>query len=64
MDAMEKKRYLTAMGRSVENMTVEELKEVDTAALAKEHAEKANKKKEGKYDVVCSSVFSFCAHLS
>lgn len=48
MDAMEKKRYLTAMGRSVENMTAEELKEVDTAALAKEHAEKANKKKEGE----------------
>lgn len=46
MDAMEKKRYLTAMGRNVENMTVEELKEVDTAALAKEHADKANKKKE------------------
>ena len=46
MDALEKKRYLTAMGRSVENMTSEELKEVDTAALAKEHAEKANKKKE------------------
>jgi translation initiation factor 3 subunit A len=48
MDALEKKRYLTAMGRSVENMTAEELKEVDTVALAKEHAEKANKKKEGK----------------
>lgn len=46
MDALEKKRYLTAMGRSVENMTAEQLKEVDTAALAKEHAEKANKKKE------------------
>merc|ERR1712127_324937 len=46
MDALEKKRYLTAMGRSVENMTTEQLKEVDTAALAKEHAEKANKKKE------------------
>lgn len=46
MDAMEKKRYLTAMGRNVENMTVDQLKEVDTAALAKEHAEKANKKKE------------------
>ncbi|KAL3787959.1 hypothetical protein ACHAW5_006982 [Stephanodiscus triporus] len=46
MDAMEKKRYLTAMGRSVENMTAEELKTVDTAALAKEHAEKANKKRE------------------
>jgi RNA polymerase-binding transcription factor DksA len=28
MDAMEKQRYLTAMGRSVENMTLEELKEV------------------------------------
>ena len=46
MDALEKKRYLTAMGRSVENMTAEQLKSVDTAALAKEHAEKANKKKE------------------
>lgn len=46
MDAMEKKRYLTAMGRNVENMTAEQLKEVDTAALAKEHADKANKKKE------------------
>ena len=28
MDAMEKQRYLTAMGRSVENMSLEELKEV------------------------------------
>ena len=46
MEVMEKKRYLAAMGRSVENMTAEELKEVDTAALAKEHAEKASKKKE------------------
>ena len=46
MDALEKKRYLTAMGRNVENMTVEQLKEVDTAALAKEHADKANRKKE------------------
>ncbi|KAL9185162.1 hypothetical protein ACHAXT_002939 [Thalassiosira profunda] len=46
MEAMEKKRYLTAMGRSTENMTAEQLKSVDTAALAKEHAEKANKKKE------------------
>eukprot|EP00956_Cyclotella_meneghiniana_P011046 scaffold15467_cov71-Cyclotella_meneghiniana.AAC.2 len=46
MDAIEKKRYLKAMGRAVENMTAEQLKEVDTAALAKEHAEKANKKKE------------------
>ena len=40
MDAIEKKRYLKAMGRAVENMTAEQLKEVDTAALAKEHAEK------------------------
>lgn len=46
MDAMEKKRYLTAMGRSVDKMTAEELKTVDTVALAKEHAEKANKKRE------------------
>ncbi|KAL7468257.1 hypothetical protein ACHAXS_012542 [Conticribra weissflogii] len=46
LDVMEKKRYLAAMGRSVENMTAEELREVDTAALAKEHAEKASKKKE------------------
>ena len=34
------------MGRSVENMTAEELKTVDTAALAKEHAAKATKKRE------------------
>ena len=33
----------------VNDMTVEELKEVDTTALAKEHAEKANKKKEGEW---------------
>eukprot|EP00579_Thalassiosira_antarctica_P010237 CAMPEP_0201909596 /NCGR_PEP_ID=MMETSP0903-20130614/1299_1 /ASSEMBLY_ACC=CAM_ASM_000552 /TAXON_ID=420261 /ORGANISM="Thalassiosira antarctica, Strain CCMP982" /LENGTH=1015 /DNA_ID=CAMNT_0048444135 /DNA_START=102 /DNA_END=3149 /DNA_ORIENTATION=- len=46
MDALEKKRYLTAMGRSTENMTAEQLREVDTAALAKEHAEKAFKEKE------------------
>lgn len=46
MESMEKKRYLTAMGRSVDKMTAEELKTVDTVALAKEHAEKANKKKE------------------
>ena len=46
MEAMEKKRYLTAMGKNVENITADELKEVDTAKLAKEHAEKANKKKE------------------
>lgn len=46
MDALEKKRYLTAMGRSVENMTDQELKDVDTAALAKEHAEKAQRKKD------------------
>lgn len=46
MDAMEKKRYLTAMGRSVDKMTAEELKTVDTVALAKEHAEKATKKRE------------------
>ena len=30
----------------MENMTAEELRTVDTAALAKEHAEKANKKRE------------------
>lgn len=46
MESMEKKRYLTAMGRSVDKMTAEELKTVDTVALAKEHAEKTNKKKE------------------
>ena len=46
MEAMEKKRYLTAMGKDVENITVDELKEVDTAKLAKEHAEKTNKKRE------------------
>ena len=46
MDAMEKKQFLTAMGRSVDKMTAEELKTVDTVALKKEHAEKATKKRE------------------
>jgi len=45
LEALEKKRYLTAMGRNTENMSAEELREVDTAALAKEHSEKVNKKK-------------------
>eukprot|EP00562_Extubocellulus_spinifer_P024964 CAMPEP_0178669610 /NCGR_PEP_ID=MMETSP0698-20121128/32222_1 /TAXON_ID=265572 /ORGANISM="Extubocellulus spinifer, Strain CCMP396" /LENGTH=1051 /DNA_ID=CAMNT_0020313289 /DNA_START=109 /DNA_END=3265 /DNA_ORIENTATION=+ len=46
MEAMEKKRYLEAMGKNTENMTEDQLALVDTAALAKEHAEKANKKKD------------------
>lgn len=59
MEAIEKKRYLKAMGRAVESMTVEELKEVDTAALAKEHAEKANKKKEGECTFQMYFFFAF-----
>ena len=46
MEAMEKKKYLEAMGRNTEKMTDEDLAAVDTAALAKEHAEKANKKRD------------------
>jgi translation initiation factor 3 subunit A len=46
MEAMEKKKYLQAMGRNVEAMTEEEMDQIDTAMLAKEHAEKTNKKKD------------------
>ena len=62
MEAIEKKRYLKAMGRAVESMTVEELKEVDTAALAKEHAEKANKKKEGEYSFQMYLLYLIITH--
>lgn len=46
MESMEKKKYLQAMGRNIDAMTEEEVNQIDTAALAKEHADKANKKKE------------------
>ena len=46
MEKMEKKKYLQAMGRNAEAMTEEEISKVDTAALAKEHADEANKKRE------------------
>lgn len=46
MENMEKKKYLQAMGRNTDAMTEEEMAEVDTAALAKEHADEANKKRE------------------
>lgn len=46
MEAMEKIKYLEAMGRNVESMTEEEVANIDTAALAKEHADKATKKRE------------------
>lgn len=46
MENMEKKKYLQAMGRNAEAMTEEEIAKVDTAKLAKEHADKANKKRE------------------
>ena len=46
MEATEKKKYLQAMGRNIDAMTEEEVNQIDTAALAKEHADKANKKKE------------------
>jgi translation initiation factor 3 subunit A len=46
MEATEKKKYLQAMGRNIESMTEEEVANIDTAALAKEHADKANKKRE------------------
>jgi hypothetical protein len=46
MEIMEKKKYLSAMGKNTEAMTDAELVEIDTEALAKEHADKANRKKE------------------
>jgi len=46
MENMEKKKYLEAMGRNTDSMTTEELSNTDTVALAKEHADKANKKRE------------------
>lgn len=46
IDAAEKKKYLKAMGRNTEEMTEEEMSKIDTEALAKEHADKANKKRD------------------
>jgi translation initiation factor 3 subunit A len=46
MANMEKKKYLQAIGRNADAMTEEEIAQVDTDALQKEHAEKANKKRE------------------
>ena len=46
MEAVEKKKYLKAMGRNTEEMTEEEMSKIDTEALAKEHADKANKKRD------------------
>jgi translation initiation factor 3 subunit A len=46
MESMEKKKYLQAMGRNIEAMTEEEVNQIDTAALAKDHADKATKKRE------------------
>jgi len=46
MEAVEKKKYLKAMGRNTDEMTEEEMSKIDTEALAKEHADKANKKRE------------------
>ena len=45
LETMEKKRYLQAMGQNVETMTAEELEKMDPDALAREHAAKAQKKK-------------------
>merc|ERR1712025_637325 len=46
IEMMEKKKYLQAMGQKVETMSHEELEKIDPAALAKEHAAKAAKKKD------------------
>merc|ERR1712238_90798 len=45
LETMEKKRYLQAMGQNVEMMSPEELEKMDPDALAREHAAKAQKKK-------------------
>ena len=46
MEIMEKKRYLQAMGHNTDAMTEEELLAIDGAALAKQHAEEAAKKRD------------------
>jgi len=46
LEMREKKKYLKAMGKDVEAMKTEELQKVDTAKLAKEHADKVNKKED------------------
>jgi len=46
LDLQEKKKYLKAMGKDVDGMKNEELQQVDTAKLAKEHADKIGKKEE------------------
>jgi len=46
LEAIEKKKYLQAMGRNTDEMTEEDLSKVDTTALAREHQKKANKVKD------------------
>jgi translation initiation factor 3 subunit A len=46
MEIMDKKRYLQAMGHNTDAMTEEELLAIDGAALAKQHADEATKKKD------------------
>ncbi len=46
LDNQEKKRFLTAMGKDTEAMTDEQISQIDTEALQREHQEKLNKKKE------------------
>jgi translation initiation factor 3 subunit A len=46
MDNMKKQQLLTALGQNTETMTQEEISQIDTAKLQKEHADKLNKKKE------------------
>merc|ERR1711933_488324 len=43
---MEKKRFLKAMGHKTDFMTEEQMANIDTAALQKEHQDKVNKKRE------------------
>jgi translation initiation factor 3 subunit A len=46
LDNQEKKRFLIAMGRSVDTLTEEQMAAIDTETLQKEHQEKLAKKKE------------------
>ena len=46
LDNQEKKRFLTAMGKNTDTMTDEQISQIDTDALQREHQEKINKKKE------------------
>lgn len=46
LDTKEKKRFLAAMGKNLDEISQEELAKIDTEALQREHQDKINRKKE------------------